>query len=278
MRFSTLFVCCLLMNISIEPAAAQLIVGHRGASHDAPENTLAAFQLAWKQGADAIEGDFYLTSDQQIICVHDKDTKRLCPNHPVVKIAETDLRTLQKLDVGSWKDPRFSGEKMPTLTDVLAIVPPEKQIFIEIKCGPEIVPVLTKELAQTSLKPGQIVLICFDAEVILQCRKSMPQYRANWLARYKPQEGGKEEAWHPEVKDVLKTLKETGATGLGSQSHEGVLDQTFVSAITDAGFEFHVWTVNDPPFAAKLKSFGTMSLTTDRPEFLRSNMEKVSGK
>ena len=55
---------------------AQLIVAHRGASHDAPENTLSAFLLAWEQGADAVEGDFLLTRDGQIVCIHDKTTRR----------------------------------------------------------------------------------------------------------------------------------------------------------------------------------------------------------
>ena len=51
-----------------------LVVAHRGASYDAPENTLPAFKLAWEQGADAIEGDFFLTKDNQIVCIHDKTT------------------------------------------------------------------------------------------------------------------------------------------------------------------------------------------------------------
>ena len=58
-------------------AAEPFLVAHRGASHDAPENTLPAFELAWKQGADAIEGDFHLTSDGKIVCIHDFDTKRV---------------------------------------------------------------------------------------------------------------------------------------------------------------------------------------------------------
>ena len=57
-------------------AEAQMITAHRGASYDAPENTLASFKLAWEQGADAIEGDFYLSADKQIVCIHDADTQR----------------------------------------------------------------------------------------------------------------------------------------------------------------------------------------------------------
>ena len=59
-------------------AYSQKFVAHRGASQEAPENTLASFRLAWEQGADAIEGDFYLTKDQRIVCLHDANTKRTC--------------------------------------------------------------------------------------------------------------------------------------------------------------------------------------------------------
>ncbi|MFM1902441.1 MAG: hypothetical protein RLZZ440_341, partial [Planctomycetota bacterium] len=79
-------------------AQAQLITAHRGASYDAPENTLAAFRLAWEQGADAIEADFRLTSDGQIVCVHDADTERVAGVRHVV--AETPLAELRALDAG----------------------------------------------------------------------------------------------------------------------------------------------------------------------------------
>ncbi len=109
-------------------ADAQLIVAHRGASYDAPENTLAAFRLAWDQDADAIEGDFYVTKDQQIACIHDKTTKRVAPQQPELSIANSTLKELQKLDVGSWKHPQYTAERIPTLKEVLATVPEGKQI------------------------------------------------------------------------------------------------------------------------------------------------------
>src|SRR5687768_9226435 len=64
------------MSIFASPAAAQVLIGHRGASHDAPENTIAAFKLALEQGADGFEADFYLSSDGRVITLHDKDTER----------------------------------------------------------------------------------------------------------------------------------------------------------------------------------------------------------
>ena len=125
-------------------AHGQKLVAHRGTSHEAPENTVAAFRLAWEQGADAIEGDFYLSKDQQIVCIHDETTKRTSGEDRVV--SECTLDELRRLDVGKWKHPRFEGERISTLAEVLRTVPDGKQIFIEIKCGPEIVPFLGPEL------------------------------------------------------------------------------------------------------------------------------------
>ncbi|MDA1056051.1 MAG: glycerophosphodiester phosphodiesterase family protein, partial [Planctomycetota bacterium] len=90
-----MFFCCSTVS------HGQLIIAHRGGSHDAPENTLAAFRLAFEQGADGIEGDFYLTRDNRIVCIHDADTKRVADKTLVV--AESSLAELKRLDVGSWK-------------------------------------------------------------------------------------------------------------------------------------------------------------------------------
>ncbi|TWU26080.1 glycerophosphodiester phosphodiesterase family protein [Bythopirellula polymerisocia] len=92
---------------------AQLLVAHRGASADAPENTLSSFQLAWEEGADAIEGDFYLTSDNQIVCIHDDTTERV--SGVDLDVASATLEELRKLDVGSWKERKYINERIPTL-------------------------------------------------------------------------------------------------------------------------------------------------------------------
>ena len=254
-------------------AHGQLIVAHRGASHDAPENTLAAFRLAWEKQADGIEGDFYLTSDGQIACIHDKTTKRVAPKQPELIVAESTLKQLRTLDVGSWKHARYAAERIPTLEQVLAIVPAGKQIFVEVKCGPEIVPVLKRQLAASSLRPEQIVIICFDETVVKQARLAMPEYKANWLTGYK--RTGLRRQWKPTRTDVLKSLKRTGATGLGTNGNLDVIDQPFVDAIRAAGSEFHVWTVNDAKSARIFKSLGAQSLTTDRPAFIRNAIAPI---
>ena len=252
-------------------AQAQLIVAHRGASHDAPENTLAAFQLAWKKQADAIEGDFYVTRDRHIVCIHDKTTKRVAPKQRVLKVAESTLHELRALDVGSWKDQRYAAERIPTLAEVLATIPNDKQIFVEIKCGPEILPLLKRQLEVSGLKPEQIVIICFNEAVVTQSRRMMPQYDANWLTGFKQKTTTS--AWKPTRDDVLETLKHTGATGLGTNGNLKVIDQQYVDTIQAAGSEFHVWTVNDAEPARIFMSLGVRSITTDRPAFIRNALQ-----
>ena len=134
-----------------------LIVAHRGSSFDAPENTLPAFELAWKQGADAIEGDFLLTKDNQIVCIHDGSTKRLADRNLAVR--GSTLEELRKLDVGSWKHEKFKGTRIPTIAEVFATIPKGRKIFVEVKCGKEIIPYLVKEIGKSKLKTEQVVLI-----------------------------------------------------------------------------------------------------------------------
>jgi glycerophosphoryl diester phosphodiesterase len=74
--FTPMVLISLLACVSAESLQAQIIVAHRGASYDAPENTIAAFKEAWKQNADGVEGDFYVIRDQQIVCIHDANTER----------------------------------------------------------------------------------------------------------------------------------------------------------------------------------------------------------
>ena len=120
------------------------IVGHRGASYDAPENTLASIRLAWQQQADAVEFDVWQSKDGQIVLLHDKDTKRTAGVEG--KVDERTYAELSRLDVGSWKSPEFAGEKIATLSEALKLTPAGKRVFIEVKCGPEVVPELKRVL------------------------------------------------------------------------------------------------------------------------------------
>ena len=115
-----------------------MIIAHRGASEDAPENTLEAFRLAWLQNADAIEGDFRLTKDGQIVCIHDEDTSRTCGEKMIV--AESTYVELSQLDASAHFKGDLAPQSIPLLSEVFKAIPNNKGIYIEIKCGPEIVP------------------------------------------------------------------------------------------------------------------------------------------
>jgi glycerophosphoryl diester phosphodiesterase len=112
-----------------------LIVAHRGASGIAPENTLAAFRRAVDQGADMIELDVRMTQDFHIVVHHDRDLKRTTGSRG--KVWELTLQQLRLLDAGSWFHPRFRGEQIPTLRQVLEAMPPHVKVNIEVKTDGE---------------------------------------------------------------------------------------------------------------------------------------------
>jgi glycerophosphoryl diester phosphodiesterase len=244
------------------------IVAHRGASADAPENTLAAFRLAWEQDADGIEGDFRLTADGRIVCIHDEDTARVAGVRHVV--ADTSYNDLRALDVGSWKGKQWRSERIPLLKEVLATVPDGKQAFLELKSGPEIVDPLAAVLTYASLSAGQIVLMSFDAEVVRACKEWMPQFKCLWLTDYQQQVGGE---WRPTVDEVIMTVRRIQADGLGSENRPECVNAEFVARLRAAEInEIHVWTVDEPLQAKEYQRLGVTSLITNRPAQLRCEL------
>jgi glycerophosphoryl diester phosphodiesterase len=271
-HLAPLVTAALLLHSS-DPVQAQLIVAHRGASEDAPENTLSAFELAWKQGADAIEGDFYLTSDGHIVTIHDDDTKRTAGVER--KVAKSTLRQLRQLDVGTWKSPKFKGERIPTIQEVLATVPRNKAILIEIKCGPEIVPKLKQVLDASTLKPDQTIVIAFDESVVKAVKEQIPDIKAYWLTGYKQdKETG---AWSPTLGEVLAALKRTGADGVDTKAEKAVVNARFIRAIRQSGYEVHTWTIDDPKEARHFQELGVDSITTNVPGALRKVLSRRTG-
>jgi glycerophosphoryl diester phosphodiesterase len=245
------------------------IVAHRGASYDAPENTLAAYRLAWRQNADAIEGDFCYSLDKQIVCMHDATTDRTAGHK--AKIADLTFADIRQLDAGSWKDPRFQGEPIPTLAEVLALVPKDKRLFLEIKIGPPIVPDIQRQIEASGLKSGQIVIISFDEKVIAAAKAAMPSIKACWLYSFKKKDG----AWsitHDELISRLRASKADGLdVGFTSESQE-IVNEALSRKLREAGLELHVWTVDDPALARRAIERGTLSITTNRPQWLRREL------
>lgn len=248
----------------------QLIIGHRGASYDAPENTLAAFKLAVEQGADGFEGDYWVGVDGQILCLHDKDTKRVAGKKLAVTTAP--LEKLRALDVGSWKNAKFRDERMPTFEECLEVVPPGKtKIFVELKSGPEIAGPLAKAIAKSPLSSDQFVIISFHADAIAECKKLMPQVKSQWLCGFPKEKTGKKRRTAEEVAATLKRIK---ADSLGAEANTRYFNADFIKRLKELGCnEFGVWTVDNPKVAKFYADLGAWSITTNRPGWLRENLE-----
>ena len=249
------------MTAGIDKTRLPLIIAHRGASYDAPENTIAAFKLAWKQGADAVEGDFRMTSDGMIVCFHDPHAR--FSDGTVRKISEVTRRDLKHIEYSAATGQR-SGKSIPTIADVFGQINEDKHLFIEVKCGPEIIPVLLEEIRSADISQDQVTIISFYPEVISKLKELSPGIRAHWLVKFQRNKL----RLTPNAHQILKILRQLNADGVGAQACRK-LTKSFVSTIKDAGFGFHVWTVDSPSLARKLAQLGVDSITTNKPQALR---------
>jgi len=256
----------------VDVVQGQEIVAHRGASHDAPENTLAAFRLAWEQGADAIEGDFRLTADGQVVCLHDADTKRVTGETVNWKVSDVTFEKLRTLDVGRWKGESFAGERIPTLAEVLGVVPPGKKLFLEIKGGPELVEPIRRVLISSGFNLKQIVIIAFNEDTVVEVRRRLPDVKVYWLVSYKQDKATGR--WTPTVDEVFQTLARIRPHGLDTEGNPEVVDRAFVERLRREGYEFHVWTIDQGDRARLFRDLGVDSITTNRPAFVREELRQ----
>jgi glycerophosphoryl diester phosphodiesterase len=244
------------------------IVAHRGASYDAPENTLASVKLGWEQQADGVEFDIWLSKDGQIVLSHDKDTERAAGVKKLV--VEQTYDELRQLDVGKWKDPKYTGEKIPLLTDVLKTIPAGKRVFIEIKCGPEIVPELQRVLEQSGHPPAALAIIAFSEDVVAACKRALPAHQVYWLVSIKRDK--KTGEWNHTADGLISRAKELHADGLDLSACD-FIDQAFAERVFAEKLGLYVWTVNDPTIARQMIAAGVQGITTDRPAWLREQLK-----
>ena len=238
------------------------IIAHRGASHLAPENTLASVELAWRLGADAVEVDVHLTRDGRIVAIHDPTTDRtagIC-----FEVAATHSSHLRRLDVGRHKHPQFTGERIPYLEEVLQTVPSGRQLFVEIKCGPQILPPLAETVAGSG-KRSQIVMIGFDLGTMEVAKKMMPDVPACWLCdkRFLVSYGP----------SLAEKAKAGGVDGL--DVHWSGVTRRFIRAVKTAGLRLYIWTVDDPAQAVRLQAMGADGITTNRPGLEINRVSKM---
>lgn len=234
-------------------------VAHRGASYLAPENTLASILLAWDLGADAAECDVMLTSDQQVILCHDKNTKKLTGESYVV--SETPWEQLSQLHVKTREShlPEYKNEKIPLLKDVLTTIPEDRMLVIEIKTGAKILPYLQACIA-SHWKRGKISFIAFDFETIVATKSLYPHVPCYYLSSFK--------------KDAKKHFDLALEKGLdGMNLHHRLIRRSLVKKCNSAGLDVWCWTVNDPDTARKMENMGVSAITTDRPAWLKQQIK-----
>jgi glycerophosphoryl diester phosphodiesterase len=239
------------------------IIAHRGASATAPENSISALKRAWAEIADGVECDVRLTSDCQVVCIHDADTERVADRKLVVE-AHT-YEELAQLDVGAKKSESFRGESIPLLSDWMANVHAGKKVLIELKAGEEILNPLFDVIDASPVALKQIAVIVFDLEMVRALKARRPNLQVYWLIDVKSNWLGRSKL---KLSDVLDTVVDTNVDGIGLRCHSGI-NREMVKAILEADIDLNIWTVDDPVDARRYASLGVSSITTNCPEVIR---------
>lgn len=160
-----------------------VIIAHRGASGEAPENTLAAFRLAIAQGADMIELDLHQSKDGALVVCHDLKLYRTARVKKTIN--QLTLKELKRLEVGGWFHPRFSGEAIPTLEEVLKLAVNRILLNIEIKQGSPFYPGIEERLVEL-LESFQIIdsvlVSSFDEKALAKTHTLNPRIPIGLLA------------------------------------------------------------------------------------------------
>lgn len=245
------------------------IIAHRGASFDAPENTLESFQLGLDQGADAIECDVRLSRDGELMVIHDPTVERVAK----VKRAVADLSVdeLQALDVGSWKSAKWSDARISTLAAVLDVVPADRRILIEVKVGLAALPRLKEVLAATALPRSQVIVMEFDLATVIAMRSTFPDIEVLWLNDFPvlSPPWKKRQA----LTENLEIAKQHDFDGVNIQN----IPQLNAERIADCDAQqlnCYCWTVDDPTRAAQLFQGGIHGIATNRPGWMRQQLEE----
>jgi len=255
-----------------------LIIGHRGASADAPENTLAAFARALEEGADGVEFDVRLSRDGVPVVVHDATLARtgLRPDR-VDSLTSEELRAA---DAGTWFNRRFPARArdsyaratVPTLAEALELVGPRSRVvYVEMKCeDAETYPRLARavvEAIRESGTAGRAVVKSFEHAAVREARRLAPEIRAAALFDLK---------WsRPAV-----TAREAVARALACDAqvvslHRSLLRPAVVEEARRHGLETIIWTADTPAWLARAAKLGVRAVITNRPALLRAALAKT---
>ena len=222
------------------------IIAHRGASADAPENTLAALELAINEGADWVEIDVQETGDGEIVVIHDSDLKKIAGS--ALKVSESTLAELQSVDIGSWKDPSFSDQRIPSLQQVLDLCKNRINIVIELKYyGKEqYLEEHVAKLVEAAGMKDQIVVMSLSYPGIRKMKSIRPDWMVGLLASVT-------------IGDITRLEADFFAVNAKFTT------RAFIKHVHRQNRKIMVWTVNDPISMSAMMSKGVDGIITDKP-------------
>jgi glycerophosphoryl diester phosphodiesterase len=236
--------------------ASCLVIAHRGASAYAPENTLAAFDLALRMGAKHAELDVHETLDGEVAVIHDATLERTTNGKGPV--AERTLAELRRLDAGAWFDPAFAGERMPTLAEVLTRYRGRLHLQVEIKGRSDTLPQATVESIRRHGMSASVTVISFAAAQIAKVRGLAPELATGWL-----------------VEDVSPAVvARARALGIPLLSLPAAkLTAGLVRRLHAAGFTVLTWGVKSEEKMRAAVQAGVDGMTIDFPDKLLAYLE-----
>lgn len=236
-----------------------LFIAHRGASAHAPENTMEAFRLAKRFGADFIELDVHLTKDGHLIAMHDLTVDRTTDG--TGRIRDLTLEEIKRLDAGSWFDESFKGAKVPTLEEIFQEFGTDVNYKIEIK-HPDInvgieaalLRMLETYRLMNAARKGKVIIQSFDEACLKKLHGVVPSIPLFLLI-------GKNDVDKYDLEEVKKF-----AVGVGP--NYAAMDESFVKRARNLGLLVHPFTVNDAKTVLKLQSYGITGIITDNLELI----------
>ena len=251
--------------------ASPLIIGHRGSSAVAPENTLAAFSRAIRDGADGIEFDVRLSRDRVPVVIHDATLKRTGLIDRLV--GELTSAELQEIDVGSWfggrfqsQDVSFSGERLPALAQVFELFSVNTGLlYIEMKCdareGAALAAAVVNLVHEFRIA-DRVVVESFDLSAIAEIKKIDKGIRTAAL-------------FEPKLSRPISTLRRSTMVDLARQHgaeeialHHSLARSRVIEMAKREGLDVVVWTVDDPEWIARARTLGVKALITNKPDLM----------
>lgn len=245
-----------------------LIIGHRGASAVAPENTMAAFRAAIAAGADGIEFDVRLTRDSIPVVIHDSTLRRTGGRSE--HIADLTWSELEQIDVGSWFASKkklppgsFTDQTVPSLEDLLTLYASnDALLYLEMKCdsSTEYAPLAEaccKLIQEYSMKE-RVIIECFQLAALKVVSEIDPQIKT--AALFEPA------LTKPSVLSDQRILDQAMAVGASELAlHYRLARKRLVQKAKAAGLRVVVWTVDDPAWIERAQAIGVDALITNDP-------------